>query len=75
MGDVAAVKISAIDGAIIRFEAAHVGPVDVTSLDIHNDAVRKFSAFAHNGLQIGTVGVRGKNAAGCRVQERTDDPR
>ena len=56
--DVASVEIGAIDGAIVRFGVAHVGPVDVTSLGIDNDAVGKPSAFADNGLQIRAVGVR-----------------
>ena len=67
--DIAAVKIGAIDGAIVRFGVAHVGPVDVTGRGVHDDAVRKSSAFTDDRFQIGAVGVRGKHAAGAQIQK------
>src|ERR1700730_86108 len=50
--DVPAVEICAVNGAIVRAGITHVGPVDVTSRGIYNDAVRKFSTLFDDGLQV-----------------------
>src|SRR4029077_7336238 len=39
VGDVASVKIRALDGAVIGARVAHVGPIEVTCRDVYNDAV------------------------------------
>ncbi len=67
--DIAAIKISSIDGAIVPFETAHVRPVDVTGLGVHNNAIRKFSTFADDRFQIGAVRVRGEHASCAQIQE------
>jgi hypothetical protein len=45
-----------LDGTVIQIGDAHVGPVDVTSLDVHGDAVGEV-AIGDDGLAVGAVGI------------------
>src|SRR6266853_5631788 len=69
VGDVASVKIRTLDGAVVGGGVPHVGPVEVTCFDVHNDAVRKPPSFAHNDLQIGAVRIGGKYLTAARTEK------
>src|SRR5260370_36492065 len=63
VGDVAPVKIRALDGAVIGAGVAHVGPVNLTCFGVHNDSVWESPSFAYNHLEVGAVGVRREHFA------------
>ena len=59
------VEIGALDRAIVLGRNAHVGPVNVSGLNIDNDAVRN-SASVDNDFSVRAVGVSRMNpAAAC----------
>ena len=64
-----AIEIGPLDGAVVCLRITHVGPVDVTGFDIHDDAVRKSSALTDNRLQVRAVWLTGEHAAGANVQD------
>src|ERR1700682_5667953 len=57
---VIAVDVGALDGPVIQVWDAHVGPVDMASLSIDDDAVGQM-AIRHDGLTVGTVRIHGVN--------------
>src|SRR6266478_7542923 len=69
VGNVASVKIRALDGTVIGVGVAHVGPIEVTSPGVHDDAVWKSPSLAHNYLEVGAVGVRGKHLTTARTEK------
>ena len=66
---VLAVDVGALDGPVIQVWDAHVGPVDMASLDIDDDAVGQM-AIRHDGLAVGTVRIHGVNAAGVQLEDK-----
>jgi hypothetical protein len=67
VGNIFPVKIRTLDGTVVSAGVAHVGPVKVTCLGVHDDAVRESPALAHNHLEIGAVRLGGKNFATART--------
>jgi hypothetical protein len=60
-----AIDVRALNRSVIQaWAAAHVGPVDMTSLGIDHDAVGQM-AIGRDGLTVGTVRIHGVNAAGA----------
>ena len=66
---VLAVDVGALDRAVVQARDAHVGPVDMASLNIDDDAVGQM-AIRHDGLAVGTVGIHGVNAAGVQLKNK-----
>src|SRR6266576_6928985 len=66
---VLAVDIGALDRPVIQVWDAHVGPVDMASLGIDDDAVGQM-AIRHDGLAVGTVRIHGMNAAGVQLKNK-----
>ena len=64
---VLAVEIGALDGPVVQVGNAHIGPVDMTSLDIDDDAVGKMTA-RHDRLAVGTVRVHHMNFPGVYLE-------
>ena len=56
-----AVEVGALDRAVVERGNAHVGPIDVTSLHIHDDAVGE-AAILDDDLAVGTIGIHRVNA-------------
>jgi hypothetical protein len=55
---VLATEIAALDRAVVHFEIAHVGPVDVAARGIHDDAIRMRSlTLGQDRFQIGALGI------------------
>ena len=71
---VLAVDVGALDGPVIQVWDAHIGPVDMASLSIDDDAVGQM-AIRHDGLAVGTVRIHGVNAAGVKSQGQRDEGR
>ncbi|MGY4455291.1 hypothetical protein ACVWZR_009951 [Bradyrhizobium sp. i1.3.1] len=69
---VLAVDVGALDGPVIQARDAHVGPVDMASLDIHDDAIRKVAA-GDDGRAVGAIRIHQVNAA--RVQFEDEETR
>src|SRR5580658_2018350 len=69
VGGIATVKIRALDRAVIRGGYAHIGPIDVTGRDVHNDAVWESLSLTHDDLEVGTVGVGGKYLATASTEK------
>src|SRR5580698_6718950 len=63
VGSIATVKIRALDRAVIGGGYAHIGPIEVATFNIHNDAVWKSLSLTHDDLEVGTVRVGGKYLA------------
>src|SRR6266581_1973410 len=61
------VDVGALDGSVIQVWDAHVGPVDMASLGIDDDAVGQM-AIRHDDLAVGTVRIHGVNAAGVQLK-------
>ena len=51
---VLAVEIGALDRAVVEVGDAHVGPIDMTCLRIHDDAVGEM-AIGDDGLAVGAI--------------------
>src|SRR5882724_12775292 len=66
---VLAVDIGALDGPVIQTRDAHIGPVDMARLGIHDDAVWQM-AIRHDSLAVGTVRIHGVNAAGVNFKDK-----
>ena len=66
---VLAVDVGTLDGPVIQVWDAHVGPVDMASLGIDDDAVGQM-AIRHDGLAVGTVRIHGVNAAGVQLKNK-----
>src|SRR5258705_11364833 len=66
---VLAVDVGALDGPVIQAWDAHVGPVDMASLSIDDDAVGQM-AIRHDGFTVGTVRIHGVNAAGVQLKDK-----
>ena len=66
---VLAVDVGALDRAVIQARDAHIGPVDMASLSIDDDAVGQM-AIRHDGLAVGTVRIHGVNAAGVQLKNK-----
>src|SRR6266567_2879695 len=64
-----AVDVGALDRPVIQARDSHVGPVDMASLGIDDDAVRQM-AIRHDGLAVGTVRIHGVNAAGVQLKNK-----
>src|SRR5262249_51139090 len=58
---VLAVEVGALDRAVAEVGDTNVGPIDVTSLDIHADAVG-IAAIGDDGRAVGTIGIHRVNA-------------
>jgi hypothetical protein len=66
---VLAVDVGPLDGPVIQVRDAHVGPVDMTGLNIDDDAVGQM-AIRHDGFAVGTVRFHGVNAAGVQLKNK-----
>src|SRR5262249_24757814 len=67
-------EIGALDRTIVLAGNAHVGPVDVTRLEIDDDAVRD-SAAVDDDFAVRAVGIYGNNPAAddCIEEKQTAD--
>src|SRR5262249_7412426 len=63
------VEVGALDRAVIEVGHAHVGPINMTRLDIHADAVGK-AAIGDNGLAVRAVGVHRVNAVAAQFEDK-----
>ncbi len=70
MGKIFSVKIGPLDGAIVGGGIAHVGPIEVLSFEVHNDAVGEPTSLAHDDFHIRAVRVRGKNFATACTEKK-----
>src|SRR5262252_1116210 len=61
------IEVGALDRTVVERGNAHVGPVDVTSLDIHGDAVGE-AAIGDNGRAVGTIGIHRVNAVPAQFE-------
>src|SRR5262249_14001853 len=57
---VLAVEVGALDRAVVEIGDTHVGPIDVTCLGIHTDAVGE-AAIGDDRLAVGTIGIHRVN--------------
>jgi hypothetical protein len=62
------IEVSAFDGSIVFGGNAHVGPVNVTRLDIDNDSIRN-STSGDNDFSVRPVGVSRMNPTAACFQE------
>src|SRR5438128_9751135 len=62
------IEIGAFDRAVVATRNSHVGPVNVSRLNIDNDAVRN-SAPGNNDFSVRPVGVSQMNPASARFEE------
>src|SRR6202043_2221170 len=53
-----AVDVGALDGPVIQVWDAHVGPVDMASINIDDDTVGQV-AIRYDGFAVGTVRIHG----------------
>src|ERR1700680_631805 len=66
---VLAVDVGALDGSVIQAWDAHIGPVDMASLGIDDDAIGQM-AIRHDGLAGGTVRIHRGDLAGVQLKEK-----
>jgi hypothetical protein len=66
---IAAVEIDALDRTVVKARNAHIGPIDMTRLGIHDDAIGE-PAFGNDDLVIGTVGIHRVNAAPAQFKKK-----
>src|SRR6202051_1232883 len=66
---VLAVDVGALDGPVIQVWDTHVGPVDMASPSLDDDAVGQM-ALRHDGLTVGTVRIHGVNATGVQLKNK-----
>src|SRR6266516_2961332 len=62
-----AIEISALDRTIVLARNAHVGPVNVSRLNIDNDAVRN-STPGYNDFSVRAVGVSRMNPSSASFE-------
>ncbi|WP_347338803.1 hypothetical protein [Bradyrhizobium vignae] len=62
-----AVEVGALDGPVVERGDAHVGPIDVTRLYIHDDAVGE-AAVGNDDLAVGTIGIHRVNAVTAQFE-------
>src|SRR5262249_33070129 len=62
------VEVGALDRAVVERGDTHVGPIDVTSLYIHGDAVGE-ATIGDDGLAVGTIGIHGVNAVPAQFED------
>src|SRR5262245_6468625 len=65
---IAAVEVGSLDRAVIERGDTHVGPIDVTGLHIHGDAVG-VATIGDDGLAIGAVGIHRVNAVAAEFKD------
>src|SRR5262249_47817408 len=61
------VEVGALDRTVVERGHAHVGPIDVTGLDIHGDAVGQ-ATIGDDGLAVGAIGIHRVNAASAQLE-------
>ena len=72
---VPAVEVGALDRAVVEVGDAHVGPIDMTGLRIHDDAVGEM-AIRDDGLAVGAVRIHRVNAVAAQFEnEQAADAR
>src|SRR5882672_5872507 len=64
-----AIDVGALDGPVIQTWDAHVGPVNMASLSVDDDAVGQMT-IRHDGRAVGTVRIHGVNAAGVQLKDK-----
>ena len=62
-----AVEVGALDRAVVEVGNTHVGPIDMTRLRIHDDAVGQM-AIGDDGLFVGPVRIHRVDAAGVEFE-------
>jgi hypothetical protein len=65
---VLAVDVGALDRAVIEVGDTHVGPIDMASLRIHDDAVGEV-AIGDDGRAVGAVGIHRVNAVAAQFED------
>jgi hypothetical protein len=68
---IAAIQIGPLDRAIIEVGDTHIGPIEITSLGIHNDAVGQMT-IGNDGILVRSIGIHHMNAA--RVYFENEEP-
>ncbi len=61
------VEVGALDGSVIQLENTHVGPVDVTSFNVHHDAIGEM-AISYDDFFVGTVGIHGEDVVATQFE-------
>ena len=64
---ISAVQIGALDRAVVLARNAHIGPINMTGLDIDHDAIAE-AAICYDGLVVGAVGIHRLNTAGVQFK-------
>ena len=62
-------EVRALDGAVVLVWNPHVGPVDVSGLDIHCDTVRPM-AISRDDLFVRTIRIQREHAAPAQIQKK-----
>ena len=62
-----AVEVGAFDRAVVQAWNTHIGPVDVTGLGVHGNAVGQ-PAIGHDGLFVGPVCVHRMNTTSVQLK-------
>ena len=65
---VLAVEVGALDRAVVEVGDAHVGPIDMTSLRIHDDAVGEV-AIGDDRFAVGAVRVHRVNTVAAQFEK------
>ena len=63
------VEIGALNGTIVPARNAHVGPVNVSGVNIDNDSIRN-SAASNNDFSLRAIGVSRMNSAAACFEEK-----
>src|SRR5258708_39609430 len=63
-----AVEVGPLDRTVVEVGHAHVGPINMTCLRIHDDAVGEM-AIGNNGLAIGAVDIHRVNAVAPQFEK------
>jgi hypothetical protein len=66
---VLAIQVDAFDRAVMEADRTHVGPVDLTGIHVHDDAVGE-AAIRDDRLEVGSVGIDRVNAATAQFEEK-----
>ena len=69
-GYIGAVEVRAHNGSVIRVRDTHVGPVNVASIRIDDDAIRKFSSFGDDRLQVRAIGSARPHAPAGQIEKK-----
>ncbi len=64
---VPAVEVGALDRAVVEVGDTHVGPIDMTRLRIHDDAIGEV-AISHDGPAVRSIGVHRVNAVAAQFE-------